>query len=99
MSSSSSGPPVPTLIVTGGPSDGLTVELEGPGSEKTIGSAPTSHVRLSSRNVDSRHARVSWDEIGVAISDEASAAGTFVNGEKIGTGHLLQDGDRISVGP
>ena len=34
MSSSSSGPLLPTLIVTGGPSDGLQIPLEAPGAEK-----------------------------------------------------------------
>jgi hypothetical protein len=99
MSSSASGPALPTLIVTGGASDGLEVQLESPGAEKTIGSAPTSHVRLVGRNVDAGHARVAWEDAGVVLSDDGSAAGTFVNGEKVGAGHMLQDGDRISVGP
>ncbi len=99
MSSSSSGPPLPTLIVTGGASDGLAVQLHAQGDEKTIGSAPNSHIRLTTRNVAASHARVSWEEGAVVLSDEGSAAGTFVNGEKISSGHVLQDGDRISVGP
>ena len=99
MSSSSSGPPLPTLIVTGGSSDGLQIPLEGPGDAKIIGSGPDSHVRLTSRNVDASHARVSWEDAAVILSDEGSAAGTFVNGEKVATGHVLADGDRISIGP
>ena len=70
-----------------------------PGAEKTIGSGPTSHIRLTSRNVDFSHARISWEDAAVLLSDEGSAAGTFVNGEKVGAGHVLQDGDRISIGP
>jgi FHA domain-containing protein/IPT/TIG domain-containing protein len=99
MSSSSSGPPLPTLIVTGGASDGLEVLLEAPGVEKTIGSAAHAQVRLTSRNVDGVHARVSWEDATVVLTDESSAAGTFVNGERVGSGHVLQDGDRISIGP
>jgi FHA domain-containing protein/IPT/TIG domain-containing protein len=99
MSSSSSVPSLPTLIVTGGSSDGLQIPLEAPGAEKIIGSGPTSHVRLTSRNVDASHARISWEDATVVLSDEGSAAGTFVNGEKVGTGHVLADGDRISIGP
>ena len=99
MTSSASGPALPTLIVTGGASDGVEVKIESPGVEKTIGSGPSSHVRLTSQNVDALHARVAWDDGGVTLNDEGSAAGTFVNGEKIGTGHVLQDGDRISIGP
>src|SRR6185436_1165303 len=52
MSSSSSGPLLPTLIVTGGTSDGLQIPLEAPGAEKIIGSGPSSHLRLTNRNVD-----------------------------------------------
>jgi FHA domain/IPT/TIG domain len=99
MSSSSGGPPLPTLIVTGGASDGLEIPLEAPGVEKIIGSSTTAHVRLSSRNVDGMHARVAWEDSAVILSDENSAAGTYVNGEKVGVGHVLQDGDRISIGP
>ncbi|HEV7501677.1 MAG TPA: IPT/TIG domain-containing protein, partial [Vicinamibacteria bacterium] len=99
MSSSSGGPPLPTLIVTGGASDGLEIPLEAPGVEKIIGSSATAHVRLSSRNVDGMHARVAWEDSAVILSDENSAAGTYVNGEKVGVGHVLQDGDRISIGP
>ena len=99
MSSSSGGPPLPTLIVTGGASDGLEILIEAPGVEKTIGSAAHAQVRLTSRNVDGVHARVSWEDATVVLSDESSAAGTFVNGERVGAGHVLQDGDRISIGP
>jgi len=99
MSSSASGPQLPTLIVTGGSSDGLSVPIAAPGAETVIGSGPTSHLRLTGRNVDSTHARVSWEDAAVILSDEGSATGTFVNGEKVGTGHVLSDGDRISIGP
>ena len=97
--SSSSAPALPTLIVTGGASDGLQIQLEAPGAEKTIGSGATSHIRLTSRNVDFTHARIAWEDTSVLLSDEGSAAGTFVNGEKVAVGHVLQDGDRISIGP
>ncbi|HUG55263.1 MAG TPA: FHA domain-containing protein, partial [Vicinamibacteria bacterium] len=85
--------------MTGGASDGLEVQLESPGAEKTIGSSPSSHIRLTARNVDAGHARITWDDGAIVLSDEGSAAGTFVNGEKVVSGHVLQDGDRISVGP
>ena len=58
MSSSASGPLLPTLIVTGGASDGLQIPLEAPGAEKIIGSGPSSHLRLTARNVDTLHAHI-----------------------------------------
>ena len=99
MSSSASGPLLPTLIVTGGASDGLQIPLESPGAEKIIGSGPSSHLRLTNRNVDTLHARIAWEDAGVVLSDVGSAAGTFVNGERVETEQVLSDGDRISIGP
>lgn len=99
MSSSSSGPLLPTLIVTGGASDGLQIPLEVPGAEKIIGSGPSSHLRLTNRNVDTLHARIAWEDAGIVLSDVGSAAGTFVNGERVENEQVLSDGDRISIGP
>src|SRR6185436_2451945 len=99
MSSSASGPLLPTLIVTGGASDGLQIPLESPGAEKIIGSGPSSHLRLTNRNVDTLHARIAWEDAGVVLSDVGSAAGTFVNGERVENEQVLSDGDRISIGP
>jgi hypothetical protein len=90
----------PTLIVTGPPRDGTLLALEGPGAEKVLGASPDAHLRLEADNVDSIHARVRWDATrGVLLTDVGSVAGTYVNGERVGAGHVLQDGDRISLGP
>ena len=90
----------PTLIVTGPPRDGTLITLEGPGAEKVLGASPDAHLRLEADNVDAIHARVRWDATrGVMLTDVGSAAGTYVNGERVGAGHMLQDGDRVSLGP
>jgi hypothetical protein len=90
----------PTLIVTGPPRDGTLLTLEGPGAEKVLGASPDAHLRLEADNVDSIHARVRWDATrGVLLTDVGSVAGTYVNGERVGAGHVLQDGDRVSLGP
>ena len=90
----------PTLIVTGPPRDGTLIALEGPGAEKVLGASPDAHLRLEADNVDAIHARVRWDPgRGVILTDVGSAAGTYVNGERVGAGHTLQDGDRVSLGP
>ena len=90
MSSSSSGPALPTLIVTGGASDGLQIPLEAPGAEKTIGSGPSSHSGSPAATSTLIHARIAWEDAAVLLSDEGSAAGTFVNGEKVEAGHVLR---------
>jgi len=90
----------PTLIVTGPPRDGTLLALEAPGAEKVLGASPEAHLRLEADNVDAIHARVRWDPArGVILTDVGSAAGTYVNGERVGAGHPLQNGDRVSLGP
>jgi hypothetical protein len=90
----------PTLIVTGPPRDGTLLALEGPGAEKVLGASPDAQLRLEADNVDAIHARVRWDAVrGVILTDVGSVAGTYVNGERVGAGHVLEDGDRISLGP
>jgi hypothetical protein len=73
--------------------------LESLGFEKSLGSGTDCHLRLQAGNVDMAHARVVWEGRGVLLTDLGSAAGTYVNGEKIAADHLLQDGDRICLGP
>jgi hypothetical protein len=97
--SESQGPSHPVLIVTGPPRDGDSLALESLGFEKTLGSGPDCHFRLQAGNVDHNHARVVWEGRGVLLSDLGSAAGTYVNGEKIASDHALSDGDRICLGP
>lgn len=92
-------PHVPVLIVTGGPRDGASLEVDTQGFEKVLGSGADCHLRVEAQNVDFHHARVLWDERGVVLSDEGSSTGTYVNGERIGADHPLEDGDRICLGP
>ena len=90
----------PTLIVTGPPCDGTLITLESPGAEKVLGASRDAHLRLEADNVDAIHARVRWDPArGLLLTDVGSAAGSYVNGERVGAGHVLQDGDRVSLGP
>lgn len=99
MSEPSLEPTHPVLIVTGPPRDGDALALESLGFEKVLGSGPDCHLRLQAGNVDFNHARLLWEGRGVLLTDLGSAAGTYVNGEKIGADHVLQDGDRICLGP
>jgi hypothetical protein len=85
--------------VTGSSRDGASLVLDTQGYEKVLGTGNDCHLRVEGGNVDSRHARVLWDDRGVVLSDEGSSTGTYVNGERIGTDHPLEDGDRICLGP
>jgi len=92
-------PHLPVLIVTGSSLDGTALVLDTQGFEKILGSGADCHLRVEGGNVDFHHARVLWDERGVVLSDEGSSTGTYVNGERIGADHPLEDGDRICLGP
>ncbi|HET9315957.1 MAG TPA: FHA domain-containing protein [Vicinamibacteria bacterium] len=85
--------------MTGSALDGTALVLESPGIEKLLGTAGDCHLRVDAGNVDHHHARVIWDDRGVFLSDEGSSTGTYVNGERIGADHPLEDGDRVCLGP
>src|SRR5262245_2904517 len=89
---------VPSLSVSGGPHDGRSLAVQ-QDVEVVLGSGANAHFRLEAGNVDADHAHLLWDERGVLLSDFGSSTGTYVNGEKIGTEHLLKDGDRVFLGP
>jgi hypothetical protein len=92
-------PHLPVLIVTGSSLDGASLVLDTQGFEKVLGSGGDCHLRVEGANVDFHHARLLWDDRGVVLSDEGSSTGTYVNGERIGADHPLEDGDRICLGP
>ncbi len=63
-----------------------------------IGRHDQNDVMLAGPTVSSRHATVRREAIGAVIEDEGSLNGTFVNGVRIEQ-QLLEDGDRIQIGP
>lgn len=90
---------VPTLIVTGGPLDGTMFEVDDSSRERLLGASTDCDLQLLLGNVDPVHAKVARGPRGLLLSDGGSGTGTYVNGEKIETDYLLQDGDRICLGP
>ena len=88
----------PALTVSGGPFDGQSLVLH-PGEPRMIGSAEDSSLVLDLENIDISHAQVIWDSRGLLLTDLGSSTGTYVNGEKVGNDHPLQDGDRVFLGP
>lgn len=91
---------LPALVIAGGARNGESLQIETPGVEKLLGSAEDCHLRMGGAGVDPHHAYVVWDESrGVVINDQGSAHGTWVNGERVSSERVLQDGDRVSLGP
>ncbi len=90
-------PDLPSLIVEGGPIDGFVFPLN-PGTSILVGSGRLAQLRVGSDEVGAAHIRVTWDDNGIAVTDNGSVTGTFVNGEQIETA-LLMDRDLITFAP
>jgi len=89
----------PTLVVTGGPLDGSTFVILPQARPLGLGSASDCDIQLLLGNVEPTHATLDLGARGLLLSDCASATGTYVNGEKIAARHVLNDGDRVCLGP
>jgi hypothetical protein len=87
----------PTVIVEGGVIDGHSMPLA-PGTSLIIGSGRLAHLRLDHPAIELAHVKVTWDDQGIAMIDNGSRHGTWVNGEKVETTALL-DGDVITMSP
>src|SRR5262245_3428846 len=99
MSDSSSPVTLPTLVVTGGPLDGTAFPIDDSAATRILGASPDADLQLLLGNVEPAHAQVRRGREGLVLSDGGSATGTYVNGEKIEGELVLQDGDRICLGP
>ena len=89
----------PTLVVTGGPLDGSIFVVLPQARPLGLGSASDCDIQILLGNVEPTHATLDLGTRGLLLSDSGSATGTYVNGEKIGERHVLNDGDRICLGP
>ncbi|MFT7222000.1 MAG: pSer/pThr/pTyr-binding forkhead associated (FHA) protein [Candidatus Azotimanducaceae bacterium] len=75
---------------------GTSVELVAPG--KTIGNGAANDIVVDAKGVNGFHADIQVDGPQITITDINTAAGTFVNGDKISGPTNLRDGDLVSVG-
>ncbi|HVJ16341.1 MAG TPA: FHA domain-containing protein, partial [Polyangiaceae bacterium] len=67
--------------------------------EYTIGRAEDNAIRLTERNISRHHAKVVKDASGGwLLHDNRSYNGCYVNGGRVGDGHLLNHGDIIQFG-
>ena len=62
-----------------------------------IGRGPECEIMLPERVVSREHAYIERQDDGYHLFDNASKNGTFVNGEAVTEGYLLQDGDEIQI--
>ena len=68
------------------------------GEVTTVGRALSNDIVITSRRVSREHARIRRDGWRRILEDSGSTNGTFLNGERLLSPTLLQDGDRMKVG-
>jgi two-component system cell cycle response regulator len=70
-----------------------------PDEGMVIGRASSSELRINEEGVSRRHARLRREGDYVVVEDLGSVNGTYVNGERLAGSRVLQEGDKIQVGP
>ncbi len=83
------------LVVVRGPNAGSRYLLDR--DETTVGRHPDADIFLDDVTVSRRHALLRIDDEGVAVGDNGSLNGTYVNGERVEERHLAT-GDELQVG-
>ena len=88
----------PELVITSGPMSGRRFEV-GPGGIR-MGRSSTNDVYIPDEGLSRNHCLFEQvGECGIRVTDLASANGTYVNGESLGTeSRDLKPGDRIEAG-
>ena len=75
--------------------DGEFFEL---GEVSSIGRSMDSVVRIADPRASRRHALIRRQDDGFWFFDLGSSNGSYLNGRRVTTAHLLKDGDRVSIG-
>jgi serine/threonine protein kinase len=84
------------LVIIAGPDKGRTFPLK-PGESLRVGRSQTTPTQLTDPHVSRVHCEVQFDGKRVTIKDAKSAAGTFVNGQRVSE-LIMQPGDIIRIG-
>jgi diguanylate cyclase (GGDEF)-like protein len=91
-----SAPRCACLVAYNGQDTGRRIALDGPLT--VIGRAPECEAQFDSPGLSRRHAELQVAGDTVTLRDLGSANGTHVNGVRLDTTALLQDGDRVELG-
>ena len=83
-----------TITEKDGPSTTTTFDK----TEVLIGRVKGNDVVLPKTNVSKRHSRIVVKDGKIILVDLKSTNGTFINGHKITTPHVMQEGDKVFIG-
>ena len=83
------------LTMQSGPTPGKVFPLEG--DNITIGREPDNGVAIADQEVSRKHSRLVMQNGQYVISDLGSTNGTFVNGTRVDSEHVLASGEIISL--
>ncbi|MBL9023998.1 MAG: GGDEF domain-containing protein [Myxococcales bacterium] len=86
-----------SVVVLAGTNVGEMYRLDG--VEVVVGRASNANIRLNDDGISRRHARIFLEAGKYLIEDLGSANGTLVNGLRIAMKQVLEDGDKIRLGP
>lgn len=84
------------LVVKQGPNSGEEYPLDK--LPAVIGRQPGADIMIDDKRISRQHARLTERNGQLQIEDLGSSNGTFVNGERIASPRILQDGDQIGLG-
>lgn len=84
------------LLVLEGPRTGELYRLER--GDTIVGRSEDAGIRLTEGSVSRRHARLSVSDEGLFIEDLGSANGTFCNGQRVTSAHVVEDGEIVTFG-
>ncbi|MER3416161.1 MAG: hypothetical protein C4297_08140 [Gemmataceae bacterium] len=85
------------IIVVEGPHTGAVWELAR--WETILGRQADADCRLDAPEVSRRHACIRKEAAGYVLYDLGSSNGTYVNGQRVASSCVLQEHDRIRIGP
>jgi pSer/pThr/pTyr-binding forkhead associated (FHA) protein len=76
-----------------------TREVKLRSAETIIGRRSGCDLRIASAEVSRRHCRLCYQDGLLTVEDLDSVNGTFLNGQRVTSRHLIRPGDRLQVGP
>src|SRR5262245_45042338 len=85
------------IVLTPGRWEGKVIPITA--AQFLIGRDPDCNLRPASPIISKRHCAVSIRGDQVVVHDFESTNGSFVNNERIHGDHVLENGDRINIGP